>query len=422
MLIPRNLKNILLEAASDTPVVMLIGARQTGKSTLMKGLFHGADEPFYVTLDDLATLSAARMAPQSFIEGLPERVIIDEIQRAPELLLPIKRSVDQNRAPGRFFLTVSANVLTLPKVADSLAGRMEIHNLWPVSQGEIRGKREAFIDSVFSGHKFAQHKRKIALSELIETMTRGGFPDVLKRESFARRKNWMSSYITTLIERDVRDLRNVEQLTVFPRLLALLAARSGGLSNNSELSRSLGVQLTTLKTYISLLEALFLVVPLQPWFSNVGKRLVKSPKIYINDTGLLCHLIGSSSTALSNDGPLLGHVFENFIVMEIMKQIGWSEAQPKMYHFRTESGQEVDIVLERADGKIVGIECKSSSSIDTNTFKGLKALKELTGKKFHRGIVLYTGSSNLSVGDGLEALHVSALWETTSGAAPKLSL
>jgi predicted AAA+ superfamily ATPase len=167
---------------------------------------------------------------------------------------------------------------------------------------------------------------------------------------------------------------------------------------------------------------LFLIVALQPWFSNVGKRLVKSPKLYLNDTGLLCHLIGCDGRALIQDGTLLGQVFENFVVMEIIKQMSWSEAQPRIFHFRTEAGQEVDIVLERADGKIVGIECKSSSSIDAHTFKGLRALKEITGNKFHRGIVLYTGNNNLTVGDGLEALPISELWETTAGAAPRLGI
>jgi len=372
-----------------------------------------------VSFDNLVTLDSALSDPQKFIENLPDRVIIDEIQRAPELMLPIKYSVDQNRRPGRFFLTGSANVLALPKVADTLVGRIEIHTLWPLSQGEIRGVHESFVDTIFNTSKFKVGKR-VPLNELVDLMSIGGYPDVLHRDSSGRRKNWFAGYVTTLIERDVRDLRNVEQLTVMPKLLKLLASRAGGLLNYSDLSRSLEINVSTLKNYLSILQLLFLVVPIQPWFGNIGKRLVKSPKMYLNDTGLLCHLLDCNSKALANDGSLLGMVFENFVVMELMKQISWSETQPRLYHFRTESGHEVDIVLEAGDGRIVGIECKSSIRLGSDSFKGLRALKDLTGKKFHRGIVLYVGSELLPFEKDFQAVPVSALWETSSGAAPAL--
>lgn len=421
MLLPRNLKTCIIEAAKDTPVIMVNGARQTGKSTLIQGLFSASSTPAYISLDSLVALDSARGDPQKFIENLPQRVIIDEIQRAPELMLPIKQAVDQNRTPGRFFLTGSANVLALPKVADTLVGRLEIHTLWPLSQGEIRGVRESFIDTIFGSAKLST-KKPIKLNELINIMTIGGYPDILKRSTPERQKNWFASYITTLIERDVRDLRNIEQLTSMPKMLKLIASRAGGLLNYSDLSRSLTVNVSTLKNYLSLLHLLFIIVPIQPWFGNMGKRLVKSPKMYLNDSGLLCHLLNCNPKALADDASLLGMVFENFVIMELIKQISWSKLKPQVYHFRTESGQEVDVVLEADDGRIVAIECKSSIRLSTDAFKGLKTLKDLVGKKFHRGIILYMGSEILSFEKDFQAVPISCLWETSSGAAPTLSV
>ncbi len=415
---PRNIKKALLEAASDTPVVLVNGARQTGKSTLIKALFAGSASPEYLSFDDLALLNTARNDPQSFVESLPESVIIDEIQRAPELMLPIKYSVDRNRRPGRFFLTGSANVLSLPRVADTLVGRIEIRTLWPLSQGEIRGVRESFVDTIFGDQKLtARHSPE--LTELVDVISAGGYPDATKREA-DRRKNWFDSYITTLIERDVRDLRNIEQLTLMPKLLELIASRAGGLLNYSDLARSMEMKQTTVKTYLSLLELLFLVIPVPPWFGNLGKRLVKSPKLYLNDTGLLCHLIGRDAKAIARDGSMLGMVLENFVLMELIKQISWSEIAPRLYHFRTENGDEVDFVLEARDGRIVGIECKANS-LARGASTGLQTLRDLTGSKFHRGIVLYAGAHVIGIDRNIQAVPISVLWETTSGVAAALS-
>jgi uncharacterized protein len=419
MLIPRNLKTPLLDAAKDTPVVMLNGARQTGKSTLMAGLISGKDSPEQITLDDFAVLESARSAPKSFIQQFAGRVIIDEIQKLPELLLPIKESIDRNRVPGKFFLTGSADVLTLPKVSESLAGRMEIHTLWPLSQGEIRGVQEDLIDVLFSDTKLPKIK-PIETPELLEIITIGGYPEVVKRTDENRRTAWFRSYITSILERDVRDLSNIEGLKSLPNLLALIASRTGGLLNMSDLARSFQLTNSTLKRYLVLLETVYLVVALQPWSRNLGKRLVKSPKLYLNDTGLLCHLLECNAKGLERNRQLFGFVFENFVLMELMKQIAWSKTQPKVLHFRMLTGQEVDIVLESRSGRLVGIECKASSTVKLDSFKGLQYLKEQAGKNFHRGIVIYTGSETLSFGEDLTAVPVSALWEISSQAAPVL--
>lgn len=383
----------------------------------MTGLF-SSDSPAYVTLDDMHTLGLARSGPQAFVQSLPPRVILDEIQRVPELLLPIKLAVDRNRKPGRFFITGSADVMSLPKISESLAGRIEIHTLWPLSQGEIRGQQERFIDALFSKETIPAVK-SATLADVLAIATTGGYPAVQNRTT-DRRSEWFDSYISSLMDRDVRDLSNIEQLTALPNLLELIATRLGGLLNNSDLSRSLELPLTTLKRYLSLLKLLFLVVPVRPWFGNYGKRLIKLPKLYLNDTGLLCHILGYDIEAISANGKLLGAVFENFVVMELIKQLTWSRVRAKIFHFRTVNGQEVDIVLEAADGRIVGIECKAATTIKSDTFRGLKALKELVGGKFHRGIVLYTGANILAPAPDMQAVPVSALWELSSGKSPQL--
>jgi len=374
----------------------------------------------YITLDDIASLALAKNSPKTFLQALDERVIIDEIQRAPELFLPIKEYVDSHRQAGKYILTGSANILTLPKLSESLAGRMEMHTLWPLSQGELRGKRECFVDTVFQSTKLPQ-TNTIKLPQLINILTIGGYPAVLERGTQKLKDNWFRGYISSIIERDVRALSEIERLTELPDLLSLIASRSGGTLNLADLSRTLGLPYMTLKRYLSLLETVYLVVPLNPWYNNLGKRLIKSPKLYINDSGLLCHLLHRDSKALETDRSLLGMVFENFVFMELLKQISWSELRPRLYHFRTaDTRHEVDFLLEAPDGRIVGIECKSSANIDEQSFKGLRALAEYAGDKFYRGLIIYNGSNTLAFAENLYAVPVSALWEINSGKASRL--
>jgi len=410
MLIRRNITQDITDALRDTPVVMVVGARQTGKSTFVKTLLKESYPAQYYTMDDPAVLAAAVASPLSFLESLPEQAILDEVQRVPDIFVPLKKIVDQAKTPGRFILTGSANVLTLPRVSESLAGRMEIHTLWPFSQGEIGKRKEIFIDTVF-GKNFPKTVRGIKRNDLINRMVSGGYPEIIGRQLKKRRDSWFQSYITSIIQRDVRDLANIEGLKELPNLLALLASRTGGLLNHSELSRTSGIPQTTLKRYFALLQMVYLIVSLPAWFSNLGKRLVKSPKIYLNDTGLLCHLNGIDFEKLQHDPNAIGPVFENFVVMELMKQNSWSTKQVKLHHFRTNGGEEVDIVLEGMGGQLVGIEVKSASSLDENHFRGLKALQSLVSGKFCRGIILYTGQDLIAFGKDLYAVPVSALWE-----------
>lgn len=400
----------LTEALSDSPVVLLNGARQTGKSTLTQWIATEIHPARYITLDDAGMLAAIRHDPAGFISGLEGNVVIDEVQRTPELFLAIKAAVDRNRKPGRFLLTGSANVMLLPRLSESLAGRMEIITLWPFSQGEIEDVKEGFVDALFEDTLFSPIKIKENRDSIIQKILTGGYPEALYRKTSARQKAWFSSYITTILQRDVRDLANIEGLTIMPRLLSLLAARSATLLNFAEISRSIGMPQSTLKRYMSLLETTFLVQTLPAWFTNLSKRLVKAPKLILNDTGLTAHLIGLNEERMKTDAGIFGQLLENFVVMELKKQISWSYTQPQIFHYRTQTGQEVDIVLENAAGKVVGIEVKASSTVTGRDFKGLHALSEAIGKRFHRGIVLYTGIENIPFSAWLHALPISYLW------------
>ena len=410
MFYPRYLTQNLLEAAKDTPAVLLTGARQTGKSTLMQDLFEGTKGTReYITLDDLTVLAAATRSPADFVANLPKQVLLDEVQRAPGIFLPIKQNIDQDRVPGRFLMTGSAHVLAFQEIADALAGRMEIHTLWPLSQVEIRDTKANFIDWMFSD-KPSSHLKPVEHKELCHLMINGGYPESLARANQKRRDEWFKGYLNTLLERDVRELSNIEGLQVMPSLLSLIAGRIGGLLNNSDLGRSLSLPTTSLRRYLALLNAAYLTVLLPAWAVNVGKRVVKSPKIFLNDTGLLCHLLGVDESRLaSSEGPI-GPVLENFVALELTKQLGWSRTDASLFHFRTVTGQEVDFVLEARDGSIVGLEVKAARSITEKAFSGLNALKESTKRRFRRGVVIYRGDKAVNFGNDFLAVPVSGLW------------
>jgi len=410
-MLQRNLTSSLLEALSDSPVVLLNGARQTGKSTLTRTLASGEHPARYLTLDDATVLAAARSAPEDFLSALDGPAVIDEVQRAPDLFLVLKAAVDRARRPGRFLLTGSADVLMLPAVSESLAGRVEILTLWPLSQGEIEGLREGFVDALFAeGDLPATGVEPVQREEVLARAVAGGYPEVLGRELPRRRRAWFGSYITTILQRDVRDIASIAGLAELPHLLALIATRTAALVNFAELSRASGIPQSTLKRYMSLLEATFLVQTLPAWSGNLGKRLTRSPKLLLCDTGLMAYLLGIGDASAAADSPLLGSLLENFVAMEIRKQIGWSETQPRMYHFRTETNQEVDVVLEDAAGRLVGVEVKASGSVSRHDFRHLAALEEMAGERFRRGVVLYTGAEAVAFGPRLYALPVSALW------------
>ncbi|MGQ0619688.1 MAG: ATP-binding protein [Panacagrimonas sp.] len=413
---PRWLESRLRDALSDTPVILLNGARQTGKSMLAE-TFSKAHAGRYLTLDDPTALAAAERDPVSFIAGEDRLLVIDEVQKSPGLFAAIKRNVDRNRRPGRFLLTGSADVLMLPSAAESLAGRMEVLTLHPLAQGEIAHAKPKFIQQIFAnkpaallpsptgrgvGGEGESAKVSAQLTTLIAT---GGYPEALTRKRADRRRAWFESYVTTITQRDIRELSNISDLTALPRLLNLLAVRSGGLTNVAELARVSGVPQVTLHRYLALLEASFLFRPLPAWHANLGKRLIKTPKAYLLDSGLACAVSGVDATTLI-DAPHYGGLLETFVLGELRRECAALPEPPKVYHYRSAGGVEVDFVIEDAAGRCVGIEVKASSSLGDKHFNGLRDLEAGLGKRFHCGVVLYGGSERVRFGERLWAVPV----------------
>ena len=407
----RHLTFRLRDALGDTPVILLTGARQSGKSTLAKTLAGEDYNPQYLTFDDATILSAAKENPIGFIETSAPPIIFDEIQRAPELFLPLKAMVDRHRTPGSYLLTGSANVLLLPTVADSLAGRMEVLNLGTLSQGEIEGRRETFIDRACAPQFETRSKSgKEDREKLFSRALIGGYPEAVARTDESRREAWFRSYITTILQRDVRDLANIDGLVDLPRLLSILAARAAGLLNYAEISRSSGIPQSTLKRYIALLEQIFLIEHLPAYSGSLIKRMVRSPKLFVSDTGLLAHLQGLSWERIRFESSLAGPLMENFVYTEIRKQMPWNKTRVSLFHFRTSSDQEVDLVLEVPDGTVVGLEVKSGASVAADAFKGLRVMETALGKKFRRGIVLYAGDTVVPFAENMFAVPISEIW------------
>jgi predicted AAA+ superfamily ATPase len=411
-MLPRHLAGPLREALSESRVVLLNGARQVGKTTLALQIAGESDPPRrYLSLDDAVVFAAAHADPAGFVGGLRGPVVIDEVQRVPELLPAVKLAVDRDESPGRFLLTGSANVLFVPRLSESLAGRMQILTLWSLSQGEIERSREAFVDAVLG--RDLPPLRPASPDELgiAGRVARGGYPEVVSRRAEGRRGPWYGSYLTTVLQRDIRELASIEGLASLPRLLSLVASQPLSVLNYSDLARGVGLAQTTLKRYMAFLEATFLVTTVPAWYRNVGKRLTKSPKVMLTDTGLATHLLGADARRLEERRDTLGPLLESFVAMELRRQSAWSKEQPDLLHFRTAGGEEVDLVLECRSGRLVGVEVKAAASLGPGDFRGLEALAAASGRDFHRGIVLYTGDQVVPFGPRLHAVPVRALWD-----------
>ena len=363
----------------------------------------------YFTLDDSATLALAAGDPSGFIRNLSRPVAIDEIQKVPALLPAIKLSVDQDRRPGRFLLTGSANVMTVPRVSESLAGRMEILPLYPFSAGELEGSPEGFLHRLFAGSVEISGP-EVDRNDIAGRIARGGYPEAIQRETDDRRAAWFASYISTILQRDVRDLARVDALHALPNLLKILAARASGLLNLADVGRDAGLSHTTLTRYLVLLETVYLVHRLPAWSRNLGQRLVKAPKVHPVDTGLACHLLGADARRLSEDRPLLGRLLESYVLSELRKQASWTDPRTELFHFRTSTGSEVDVVLEKPDGTVGAIEVKASATVTASDFLALAALRDQLGRQFRAGVVLYLGDRVIPYGDRLWLAPVPALW------------
>lgn len=406
----RFTEHSLREALQDSPVVLLHGSRQCGKTTLAQRI--GKELGYhYISFDDVNQLLAAQTDPIGFIQSLPEFTILDEIQRAPMLFTSIKASVDQNRKAGRFILTGSANVLLLPQLADSLAGRIEIIHLRPLAQCEIVGYKPTLLKQLFNADfgVAVNHSSFNRLGEsLAELICTGGYPAAVARASAKRRNQWHRDYITTLIQRDVRDIANVRNLDILPKLLAMAASQTGRLFVSTELAAPFAVSRPTIRDYLALLEQIFLIEQLPPWHSNRLSRLIKTPKMHMSDTGLACSLLNVNSQDIWDDKSLLGQLLETFVFQELRKHADWHEYPLRFYHFRNKDQVEVDIVIEQGR-QIAGVEIKAAATIKTSDFKGLNKLKEACGTQFAGGVVFYDGEAILPFGEKLFAVPIAAL-------------
>lgn len=405
---PRYLKDSILRSFKASPVTLLIGPRQSGKTTLMRQIGEelGMD---YITFDSLKQLVAAQDDPEGFINALSKPVIIDEVQRVPQISLPIKLKVDQKRELGFFSLTGSANPLIAPKLNDSLAGRMFIVHMWPLSMGEILKKKSRFLELAFDPSFHFSENLPLSRKDMVEMFSAGGYPNALELDSDMRDR-WYDNLLTTILERDVQDMTNIMRPREIAKLLNILAARSSNLLNLSELSRVSSIPLSTLSHYMVLLEALFLIIRQPAWHQNRTKRLIKMPKLYFGDTGLLMNQLRMGPEAVLGDGRMLGAILENFVFLELKKLSTWSLQPVEFYHFRTQRGIEVDIVMENRAGQIIGIEVKASETITSDDWKGLEILGEEMGEKMVRGIIFYPGKEVVAIGKNRIAIPISSLW------------
>jgi uncharacterized protein len=402
----RLVQSRINSALMDTPVVLLIGPRRSGKTTLVRAV--DDCERQYLTLDDQAVLSFATSDPVGFIRGL-DYAIIDEVQRAPELLLAIKKTVDEDYRPGRFLLTGSANVTTLPRIADSLAGRIETLRLLPLCRAEIVGKSPTFIDQLYGGN-VSQPRNAVVGDDLIELVLAGGFPEALRRPSASRRRAWALSYLESVLMRDLREIAEIARIRELPRFVDLLAEHAARLVNFTEFGSGIGVSYKTAQRYVGLLEQIFVVSTLMPWSTNTLKRMIKSPKLHFVDTGILSAARGFGLDDIRHDRTRFGGLLENYVHAEVQRIMTGVEDPPRCFHFRDVKKREVDLVLERRDGSIVGIEVKASATISSADFKGLKELAKVAGDRFTSGAVLYDGEEVLPFGDHFAAVPVSCLW------------
>jgi predicted AAA+ superfamily ATPase len=404
--LPRLVEVALQASLADTPVVLLQGPRQCGKTTLARSVAEPAGCG-YLSFDDDNLVRAARADPLGFVTDLPPKMVLDEVQRVPELFTTLKLVVDRDRQPGRFLLTGSADVLLLPTLADSLAGRIEVIRLHPLAQVELRQQSAGFLQRLFRAEFGVVAATRMGLA-LAELLVAGGFPAALTRQS-PRRRAWYQAYVQTLVQVDVRDLARIAALDVVPRLLELAAGQTAHLFNVSELASPFGVSRPTVRDYLSLLERVFLVDILPPWHLRQINRLVKTPKLHLGDTGVASALLRVDAPALHANRALLGQLLETFVFQELRRQASGQPEPTSFYHFRHRDDHEVDLVLEQGDS-LVGVEVKASGTVRPEDFRGLRKLQEIAGDRFACGVVLYDGEVSLPFGPRLFALPIQTLW------------
>lgn len=415
VVVDRLLLPKVVGSLQDTRIVVLQGARQVGKSTLAEQVAT-TRRSLIVTLDDMDVRTFARDDPAGFVAQFPEGLlVIDEVQRAPELLIALKAAVDRDKRPGRFLVTGSANLLDLAATHESLAGRAQPLTLYSLSQAERDNQSFSFIDAAFEGRRFVDYESDLSRHDYLERACAGGYPEALARRSAGRREEWYDTYITQIVRRDAVDLSGLQRLADLPRLLKFVAARSGSGMVWSSLASDSGIPRTTLDPYIRLLETLFLIHVLPPWTVNLGLREMKQPKAFLLDTGLAARLLGVTAAALGPTVPNspAGGLLEGLVVGELRRQLGWSTHRASIHHYRNQRGAEVDVVLETPDGRVVGIEVKAASTVQPKDLAGLTILRDRLQDRFVGGYVLHTGPQARMVADRVTALPIEVLWRSS---------
>lgn len=411
-LAPRRACGTVTAALADTRAVLINGARQTGKTTLARLVADGRPGAAVRFLDEAATRAAAHADPATFVRH-DSLLVIDEVQRAPDLLLAIKHEVDMDPRPGRFLLTGSARLFALRDVPDLLPGRSETIELWPLSQGEIDRSPDGFVDAVFEhGAQLAVADSELRREDYLERALRGGYPEAVRRTDLGRRGRFFESYLSDLINRDVSQISEIERPAEMRRLLNLVGASMASLAVPSSLANHLQVPATTVRRYLDLLELLFIVRRVPAWSNNLTTRAVGSSKLAIVDSGLAGHLVGMTTRRARHATAPVGPLLENFVVGELDRQLTWAEQPVRLYHYRDRDQYEVDIILERASGEVVAVEVKAAETVRADDFRGIRRLANRLGEQFLAGFVLYAGRHALSFGKGLRALPISAVWTT----------
>lgn len=397
-------------ALADTRVVVLNGARQTGKSTLARLVASAVPGSEMRYLDEAAVRAAASADPTAFVRR-SSLLVIDEVQRVPELILAIKHEVDTDSSPGRFLLTGSARLFALNDIPDLLPGRAETIELWPFSQGEIDRSADEFVDAVFAhGTDLAVPTTHLNRDDYVERALRGGYPEAVRRVDLGRRARFFESYLSDLVTRDVRQVTAIERPADMRRLLSAVAAAMATTAVPAAFAGRLQLPASTVKRYLDLLELLFVVRRVPAWSTNSTTRAVATPKLVVIDSGLGAHLVGMSPKGARHPSAPVGPVIENFVLAELARQLSWGEEPVRLYHYRDRDGYEVDAILERASGEVVAVEVKAAETVRSEDFRGIRRIQRRVGDQMVAGVVLYAGAQALPFGERLRALPISALW------------
>jgi uncharacterized protein len=408
-LFPRSIRPLIVEGMDDSRIVFVGGARQVGKTTLVSEIAQRERPMTAFTLDDRATRDAAVHDPAGFVADLPGPAFIDEIHRAPDLLLELKKAVDADTAPGRFVITGSANVLTSKRIQDALPGRIDRVDMWPLAQSEIRGGTRNVVDELFAGRAPQVTGAPAGRAAFSPVVGEGGYPEARTRPPGRRRERWFANYVSGTLARDLVELADVRRIDDAERLLRLLASQSANLLSYRRVGTRLDMHHDTVKAYVALLEQMFLVKRLPAWRPGIGAREASTPKLYVCDSGLLAHLLGADTTRIETDDQVTGKLCETFVAGELLRHASWSEHQPRLFHYQRDR-EDVDLVLENNRGEVAAVEVKAAATLRSSDWKWLKKLADARADSFRAGMVIYAGEQTVPLGRRIWAVPYSGLW------------